>query len=551
MGKSKNQSVMGGRDLKKLYYGGVIYTGTSQKANFIITEGNIIKEVGYVTDIKDLSSIDSKRIDIKGGMILPGFMDAHAHPFTAAFQQSQIINKFSMSKEDVLDNVRDYITEHPEKESYFGAGHNENIFGKEGPQKNELDKICKDKPIILIGCGGHDGWVNSKTLEVANIGKNHPDPVPGFQFYRRDGSGNATGHLIESGPLTEVIEAVQPFVLEEVEDRLVGIFDAFSSYGITTIGDCGIICYVEEKGRELLDACIKNKILKQRIFGSNQVTEKSHINNWFKKLNDLRKKYNDDMVNIRTFKVVNDGTIESRSAAMMQPFIGDEDVISPLFSGEYYRNLCIEVAKAGFDLHLHGIGDRANHENLLAAIAVRNAGYDDTRITNAHTQYVLDEDIHLFGKYNVIANTTGVWMYGDEQIKKIVGERANKTFMMKSILRKGGKMSLGSDFPGDEMGAEPLKSIETGITRRMIGQPDSLALEPYDECMSVNDMIEGYTKTPAYVFRMEQKLGSIEVGKYADFVVLKENIFNTNKYKIHDIPIMMTVMNGETTYSKF
>ena len=118
-----------------------------------------------------------------------------------------------------------------------------------------------------------------------------------------------------------------------------------------------------------------------------------------------------DRVNIRTFKVVNDGTIESRSAAMMQPFIGDEDVISPLFSGEYYRNLCIEVAKAGFDLHLHGIGDRANHENLLAAIAVRNAGYDDTRITNAHTQYVLDEDIHLFGKYNVIANTTGCLLY--------------------------------------------------------------------------------------------------------------------------------------------
>lgn len=536
--------------MKKIYYNGEIYTGTNETVNYVVTEKNMIVEVGYDPNIKKHINFKGEAIDLNGGMMFSGFIDAHAHPFTAAFQQSQIINDFSMSENDVLDNVRDYITLHPEKESFFGAGHNETIFGKEGPKKEKLDSICSNKPIILLGCGGHDAWVNSKTLEKAGIDKKHKDPVPGFQFYRRNSAGEATGHLLESGPLTEVIQAVKPFVIEEVEEKLQSIFNNFSRYGITTIGDCGIICYLETEGRKLLDKCIAEKKLKQRIFGSNHLTERAHIDNWFEQLDFLSNRYDSDSVRIRTFKVVNDGTIESRSAAMMKPFIGESEVVEPLLYGKKYRALCVEVAKAGFDLHLHGIGDRANHENLMAAIAVREAGFWDTRITNAHTQYLIDDDIPLFGKYNIIANTTGVWLYGDDLPKAIVGKRADKTFKMKSILNYGGRMSLGSDFPGDEFGISPLSSIETGVTRQMLGKPKSKILKPYEERLDIEDMIKGFTETPAYAFRMENKLGKIEKDRYADFTILCENIFEKDKYKIHEIPIMMTIMNGEIIYSK-
>ena len=535
--------------MKKIYYNGTVYTGVpGEKANYVITEGNKITGVGYSSSNEDVERMEGEKIDLKGGMLLPGFCDAHAHPFTSAFQQSQIVNNFNMTESDVLDNTRDYIMAHPEKTSFFGAGHSEIIFGEEGPKKQKLDAICSDRPVILMGCGGHDAWVNSKALEAAGVDRNHPDPIPGSQFYRRDASGDATGHLLEFGPMSEVITAVDPFVEEEAEARLKEIFDHFAESGITTIGDCGIISYLEDKGRSLLDKCIAEKSLKHRIFGSNQILERHHVNGWYEHLSRLRDKYDDDNVRIRTFKLVNDGTIESRSAAMIEPFIGDSKPIDPLFSGQEYIDLCVDVARKGFDLHLHGIGDRANHENLMAAVAVREAGYLDTRITNAHSQYVPEEDLKLFSEYNIIANSTATWFYGDDDPKSVVGDRADRTFLMKTIADSGAVISFGSDYPGDEYGIETLHSIETGVTRQMLGEPDSLILKPESERLSVEEMIKGHTQGPAYAFRMEDKLGKIRPGMYADFVILAEDIFNTPKYEIHDIPVVMTVMDGRIMY---
>ena len=532
--------------MKRLFYNASVYTGDGlNTANYVVTDGNVIIGVGYSSDFSEFNGFCGEKNDLNGGMILPGFFDAHAHPFTSAFQQSQIVNTFEMTEEDVLDNVRDYVTAHPEKTSFFGAGHNETIFGMTGPRKEKLDAICPDRPILLMGCGGHDGWVNSKALEITGVDRDHPDPVPGFQFYRRDESGDATGHILESGPLTEVITAIDPFVEQEAYEKLKDILDHFSRCGITTIGDCGIICYLEEKGRKLLDRCIAEGSLKQRIFGSNQITERFHLNGWYEHLNALRRKYDSDMVRVRTFKVVNDGTIESRSASMIEPFIGDDEVIQPLFYGQEYRDLCVEAAKNGFDIHLHGIGDRANHENLMAAIAVREAGYEDTRITNAHTQYVAEEDLKLFGQYNIIANSTATWFYGDEDPRTVVGDRADRTFLMKSIADGGAILSFGSDFPGDEYGIETLRSIEMGVTRQMFGQPDAPVLKPESEKLSLEDMIRGHTAGPAYALRMESKLGQIRPGMYADLTVLGKDIFRVNQYEIHDIPVVMTVMDGE------
>lgn len=532
--------------MKKLLFNTSVYTGgTEDRANYVVIDDNKIADVGFCSDFSEFAGFDGEKKDLGGGMILPGFFDAHAHPFTAAFQQSQIVNTFEMTEEDVLDNVRDYVNSYPEKKSFFGAGHNETIFGEGGPKKEKLDAICPDRPILLLGCGGHDGWVNSRALQITGVDRNHPDPIPGFQFYRRDASGEATGHLLESGPLTEVIEAIDPFVEEEAYRKLLEILDHFSKCGITTIGDCGIICYLEEKGRKLLDRCIAEGSLKQRIFGSNQIMEREHLNGWYEHLDALRRKYDSDLVRIRTFKVVNDGTIESRTASMLEPFIGDDDVIQPLFYGQEYRDLCVEVASKGFDIHLHGIGDRANHENLMAAIAVREAGYEETRITNAHTQYVAEEDLELFGKYNIIANSTATWFYGDEDPRTVVGDRADSTFKMKSIADGGAILSFGSDFPGDEYGIETLRSIEMGVTRQMFGEPGAMVLKPESEILSLEDMIKGHTTGPAYALRMESKLGQIRPGMYADLTVLDKDIFQVNKYEIHDIPVIMTVMDGE------
>lgn len=205
----------------------------------------------------------------------------------------------------------------------------------------------------------------------------------------------------------------------------------------------------------------------------------------------------------------------------------------------------MKVASEGYDIHIHAIGDRSVNEVIMAAKAVREAGYDDTRITTAHTQFVQADKRALFGKYNVIANTTGAWHYGTTDIDKIVGkERASNQFTFKDIIDAGGLISLGSDRPVDEYGPEPLKSIQVAVTRRLIDEPGAPVLLPEDQKLTVQQCLEGYTKNAAYQMRMEDKTGTIEKGKYADLVVLEKNIFDVDHEEIYKIPIAMTIADG-------
>ena len=208
----------------------------------------------------------------------------------------------------------------------------------------------------------------------------------------------------------------------------------------------------------------------------------------------------------------------------------------------------VKAAKAGLNINMHAIGDVAAKSVIAMAKAVREAGYDDCRITCSHSQYIAPDDIPLFGKYNIIANSTGVWMYGNPLMDKVLGHINNETFRMRSIIDSGARMALGSDFPVDEYGRQPLKSIEMCVTRKMYGQPDAPVLEPSGEAATVKEAIEGFTINNAYQMHMEDVIGSIEAGKYADFVILEENILEMPPENIHKVKVCETIMDGVTTY---
>lgn len=233
---------------------------------------------------------------------------------------------------------------------------------------------------------------------------------------------------------------------------------------------------------------------------------------------------------------------------MLEPYDEDGSVVAPLVEGRELQDLFVRVASEGYDIHCHGIGDRAIHEVLMAAKAVREAGYDDVRITNAHTEHIAAEDRPLFGKYNVIANTTGVWHYGNPTMYKIVGDRAAEQFWMRPLIEGGARVSMGSDRPVDEYGYEPLKNIQVAITRQLYGEKDGPVLEPADGGMTLQECLESYTVNAAYQLHMEDKVGSLEPGKYADFVVLGADLFETDPYEIYKVPVAMTMMNGKITY---
>lgn len=536
---------------ESLYYNGKIYSSTKENTwseAIAVAQGRVLF-VGSLARAKAYVCENTEMVDLDGAFLFPGFIDAHAHPIMAAYFLSGCIFNVSMSRQEIITEFEDYMREHPEKDAYFGHGYAEWMFEDETPHKSTLDDICPDKPVVITGSSGHEGWCNSKALEMAGVDKDFSDPVPGFHFFRRDANGEPTGHFMEMGCLSILCDRLKLFDEKTVRRELEKVFHYFSSIGITGIADCGSLPFMEAMGLPIIWDMARKNTLRQRIFGCCFVAKPGDEKNAVAHLMELHKDYDiPDWMEIKTLKIINDGTIESKTASLSKPYEGEKQLIRPMLEGKALQALCMEAARNNFDIYVHAIGDRAVHETVRMAEQIRNKGYWRTRITNAHTEMVLEEDIPRFAQYKITANTTGGWHYGTEDEVETIGQRANQLFPLQSILRAGGKMSLGSDFPVDEQGADPMISLETGVTRQLAGQKDGLILPPESERLSIRQMIEGYTGSAAYQLGMEEKIGRLAPGMYADFTVLGANPFEEELHSIHKIPVVMTVVAGRITY---
>jgi predicted amidohydrolase YtcJ len=535
------------------FVNGFVYTVDQNRsiADAVAVTGNKIVYVGDSNGMTPFISDKTEVIDLKGKMLLPGFVEAHAHPFMATCWLSGMIIDIQSSYDEILTTIETYIQKNPDKDAYFGIGYDENVVKQNGGTRKEaLDAICREKPIFIQGSGGHEGWVNSKALEMAEIDKNTPDPIPGVSYYRRDESGNPVGGLVEMGAVIAITTAIKPFESSGFAAVLKDIFSNFNALGITTVADCGMAEFLSEFIYPVMEQLLDYEEMTVRTAGCYFVTDQTEAQRAIEKLKSLKERYDDDFFRVNTLKVINDGTVESRSASFYEPY-ADGGSCAPFMEATGLSELCVQAAQNGFDINIHGIGDRTIHENVMAAKAVREAGCLGTRFTNSHTQYVHNDDRALFGKYNVIANTSGAWHVEYDANHIALGEqRANDTFTMKSIINGGGMVTLGSDFPVDEIGNEPLKGIEMSVTRKIFGESDCPVLQPFEEALTVEEAIAAYTINGAYQLHMEDKIGSVEVGKYADFVILEQNLFAVENHRIFQVPIWATIMNGMNVFQR-
>lgn len=537
----------------QVYINGEIYTVNKEQewAQAIAIKGNEIAYVGDNTGAKALCGPDTVVHDLKGKMMLPGFIDGHCHPVMAAHYLCGIYLHVEWGVEECLAEIERFIKAYPEDETYFGIGYAEWLFDETGPKKEQLDAICADKPIMILGSSAHEAWVNSKSLELAGITKDTPDPAPGFHYFHRDAEGNPTGHLLEIATQTIIMEKINFFDDNKIQQTLSHATDSYASMGVTSTCDMGAPEFVLKAYFGTVPEMIENGTYKQRFFGCGRmIAEKSDVELIMPRIKKYKEQYTGDKFCINFLKIINDGTLETRSAALSQPYDEDGSMVYPLFTREEIVKLGVEAAQAGLDINVHGIGDEAISGTLAMAKAIREAGFDDCRIVNSHCDYVKDEELKLFGKYNVIANTTCVWHYGNPDMEKVIGDRQNHTFRLKTMMSGGCRMGQGSDFPVDEFGREPLKGIEMGCSRQLFNQPESPVLKPYEERLSVKDGIESYTINNAYQMHMEHRLGSIEPGKYADLVILEKNLFNIPISEIHKVRVCETIMDGKTVFKE-
>ena len=479
----------------------------------------------------------------------PGLIDGHLHFFAAnMFEGMLALN--GMSVDEMIAAITKFIKENPDKPAYTGMGWADTAFGEMGPHKKDLDAICADKPVALISASIHTVWCNSKALEVAGITRDTPDIDPlGGVIYQRDAEGELTGFVKELASMDAVMGAAKYFDDELTIKAFRSFFAKGAANGLTSMVDCGSISFMKHLMSDEVNALFDKDEAPLRLNFCGYAGVTGLYEKAFNDTVAFGRKYTNDRFFCTFYKLFNDGTLENVSAAIPNPY-PNGSIVKPIMTVEALAEKFEACAKAGIDVNIHAIGSDAIHNVLEAAGIVRGKGFSDLRIICSHSGYVYPQDLGLFGKYDVFSNTTGCWIAAMNEEHEAFAAKLTeaKAYPVKSIMDGGAKVGFGSDFPTDPTTFPVMPNMETLVTRCHVGEENAFVHDAA-ECISVADVITGYTINNAYQMRKEDVLGSIEVGKYADFTIFEKNLFEIDPREIHNVKIAETIKDGITTYA--
>ena len=525
-----------------------VYTLNSARpwAEAVAVTDNKITYVGENAGLSKLMSADTRVIDLKGKMLLPGFIDTHSHPVFAAAVAHGFELPYGASVDEWLKVIKDYADANPQLKAIYGQGFSAATFGVQGPNKALLDKIVPDRPVVLMDEGAHSAWVNSKALQLAGITNSTPDPVPGTHFYKRDGNGELTGWCLEAMtfmPMMETLGVVSKETLIAGADE---VFSMFKQFGVTTVYDAGFFQF-EHFSYPAVSQLEKKGRLPFRLIASNMIQSTDHVDSAIATLKSYNSKYSSELIQPRVMKIHNDGTHEIYTAAEFEDYENQPgNNGSVLLAGEELQKFVVDIDAAGFDIHIHAIGNRAVDEALDAFEVVRKTNPNSkSRYSISHVVSVRDQDLNRFAELNVVVQTTPLWFaFGSDS-------RPSPISRFRKIIDAGARVSFGNDFYGPISGNHdylfaPLLNMEMGMTGKFPGEKAM----PVDAGLTLEEMIRGYTLDAAYQLNMEEQLGSIEQGKLADLLVVDQNLFDLNAYDVHKAQVEMTMMNGKIVYQR-
>jgi predicted amidohydrolase YtcJ len=538
-----------------VFRNGPIYTVSAAApwAQALAVTGNTISYVGDEAGAMALAGAETRVIDLDGRLLMPGFVEGHIHPFLGAFLTTGVDLQVPTGA-DALAAIATYAKDNPNG-PVRGFGWRVDMFGPQGPTRADLDKVLPDRPGFFFAIDGHSLWANSKALEVAGITRESEDPIPGFSYYARDENGEPTGYVLEVNAVLALVNAIEPISPETMGTLVEAWLPKASAAGITSVFDAGVPPIGDDQGAliELYADAEARGALPFRVVASYSV-KSAPVDDAVAKLTDIRKRISTELIGVGAVKVIGDGTQGGYTAWLIEPYADKPDSTgaSP-FTEEQWRRLVAEVDAAGFDVHVHACGERTARTALDAverAIAANPPR--DRRHTIAHLVYVEDPDNQRFGELGVVAQFSANWMSADPDTVVNMAARYGKPrqdlmYRPQDVLKAGGRISFGTDWPaaGYFSTYKPLDSIQLGVTRQLIGQPDAPVLAPADQRLSVAQAMHANTLGAAYQIRLDDKVGSLEQGKLADMIVLDRNILEVDPHEIHRASVMLTMMNGQ------
>ncbi|MCP3940292.1 MAG: amidohydrolase [Desulfobacteraceae bacterium] len=542
-----------------IYINGKVYTVNEKQpwAEAVAVSGNSIVFVGSNIDAKKYTGKKCRIIDLKGKMLLPGFIDGHTHPVSGAQLTSGADLQYN-SIEKIIASVKVYADKNPNEKIIRGFGWRYHLFPSTGPTKKILDIVFPDRPVYLIAIDAHSAWVNSKALELAGITKDTSDPQPGFSYYQRDPkTKEATGYLVEPPAEIAVLNAIQPQTKELIKDVFEKKLKDFAKAGVTSVFDAGILGLPVEDGFSMYFNLEKQGKLVLRVIGSfyhnNPKIDPLPI------IEDYRNRFQSELVQAAILKINVDGGDAQHTGAYLQPYADKPETSGePIFTPEQLNKIVSNADAAGIDCHFHAFGDRAVRIALDAVEAATKINPKrDRRHALAHSLYIADQDVPRFAKLNVVAQMSPQWAMPDPTNLKVSVERLGEDLVNKefnrygSVIRSGGVVAFGTDWPaaGYYSTHKPLEVIQVAMTRKMLSGKGLLSvMPPENEIITLEQAIKSSTWSPAYELHLDNKVGTIEPGKRADLVVLGKNLFDIKPEQISEVKVLMTLMNGKITY---
>jgi len=493
--------------------------------------------------------------DLGGRMVIPGIVDGHTHPGLYGIEQYNA-GFVETDREAFLEELRIWAEDNPGEDWVRGCCWPVITYvdGPVGPDRRELDEIFPDRPVWLTSSSWHSYWLNSRALEVLGVDEDSEDPRFPIAIYKRDDDGRLTGWLKEGagwqffGQVFEINEDIHNASVREFLQYL-------SMRGVTTLYDGGNLDYSDAVYQLLYDLEEAGE-LPIRYEGTYMVSVPARRAHAVAEMRRFREAYGGERLQFNTIKLFMDGIHENRSSAMFEPFTDDLDYESnTTLTPEELHDWLIELHEAQFDLHIHAIGDFAVNVVLEGVEMARTTVGDDfyPRVTMAHLQNIHPGDRERFAELGVSANFTAWWHGIDSPDPALAGlgpERSHQSYPVRPLYDSGANVTFSSDDWRLDV-LSPFLGIQVGHTRQypdimLSGNQNPEAFKgPASEKLPLEYMIRGFTINGAYQLRMEDRIGSIESGKSADFVVLPENLFEVNPKVIYTLMPDAVIMEGE------
>ena len=510
--------------------------GVKTFSTLVIKDGKVVA-TGDNSIISTYSP--AEKIDLQGKTLLPGLIDAHGHVIGLGKNQSQLDLRASTSLADALRRVKAYGDK--TQGWIIGRGWNqENWPNKSFPTAQDLDSVFKDRPIALTRVDGHALWVNSKALEIAGISNQTQAPVGGEII--KLNNGEPSGILIDNAE-NLVYQHMPKVTQDEVNRRLDAAGEHLLSLGITSTHDAGISDLTYQVYLERA----KQQTLPVRIYAMLSATDKQLD----KQLAAGKQMSRDDMLSIRSVKVYSDGALGSRGAALIEDYsdrAGHKGLM--LMSQQELEDVFTRSFKAGFSVNTHAIGDAANRTVLDTYEKVyKKTGGKLLRNRIEHAQIVEPSDIKRFIDLAIIPSMQPVHATSDMHMAedRLGKHRLSGAYAWQSFLKQGSRVAAGSDFPVEL--AHPFHGLYAAISRQdKHGQPEAGWLP--EEKLTREQALRAFTLDAAYAAHQEFKIGSLEKGKWADFIVIDTNYFNAPIADIYNTQVEQTWIAGEQKFTQ-